>query len=167
MKDMLVKLYDLPHVSAEEQALQEQGILIKQAMPHNMYRIVTYVRETFSEGWAGECTVSFSHSPPSCLVAVEGDKIVGFACYEATCRNFFGPTGVSPAYRGRGIGKVLLVKSLQAMYHMGYGYAIIGWVDEAQPFYEKTLKAIAIPDSFPGIYQRAIGIEKILARSKS
>jgi GNAT superfamily N-acetyltransferase len=165
-KDMLVKLYDLPDATETESALRAQGITIKQAMPHNMHRIVAYVKETFSEGWAGECSVSFSRNPPSCFVAVDGDTIVGFACYETTCLNFFGPTGVSPQYRGRGIGTVLLIKSLQAMHQMGYGYAIIGWVDEAQAFYERTLRAIPIPDSFPGVYRRAIGIEKIIAGRK-
>lgn len=162
--DMLVKLYGLPDISELEHRLNAEGILFKQAMPHNMMRVVRYVQETFGEGWAGECTVSFAKAPPSCFVAVDGDTVVGFACYEATCRNFFGPTGVSVEYRGRGIGTVLLVKSLDAMRQMGYAYAIIGWVDEARPFYEETLGAVTIPDSFPGVYGRAIGIEQILSR---
>lgn len=164
MPDMLVKLYDLPDVANEEGALRQQGIFIKQSLPHNMHRIVSYVRDTFSEAWASECTVSFSNKPVSCFVALDGDKIVGFACYNATCLSFFGPTGVSEEYRGRAIGKVLLVKCLLAMRDIGYAYGIIGWVEEALPFYMKAVNAIEIPDSFPGVYQRAIGIERIIEK---
>jgi integration host factor subunit alpha len=31
---------------------------------------------------------------PSCFIAVRDDRVVGFACHDATFRNFFGPTGV-------------------------------------------------------------------------
>ena len=147
-------------------SLRREGIFIKQALPHNMHRIISYVRDSFGEAWAGECTVALSNKPVSCFVALDGDKIVGFACYNATCLSFFGPTGVSEDYRGRGIGKVLLLRCLLAMRDIGYAYGIIGWVDEALPFYKKTVNAIEIPDSFPGIYQRSIGIEKILEKNK-
>ena len=164
VSDMLVKLYDLPLVEEDEHELLQAGLFIKRVLPHNMDRVVRFVRETFGEGWAGECTVAFSNKPTSCFVAVDDEKLVGFACYDATCKGFFGPTGVSEDYRGKGIGKVLLLKSLYAMREAGYGYAVIGWVDEAAPFYAKTVGATVIPDSFPGIYQRAIGIEKIIRR---
>jgi len=29
----------------------------------------------------------------------------------------------------------------------GYGYAVIGWVDDALDFYKKTIKVMEIPDS--------------------
>ena len=56
------------------------------------------------------------------------DTLIGFACYEATCRNFFGPELVHPEQRrGRGIGKALLLAALHAMRAEGYAYGIIGW----------------------------------------
>lgn len=41
--------------------------------------------------------------------------------------------------------------SLTAMRDAGYGYAIIGGVGPAE-FYRRTVGAIEIPDSNPGIY---------------
>jgi hypothetical protein len=41
--------------------------------------------------------------------------------------------------------------SLTAMRDAGYGYAIIGGVGPAE-FYRRTVGAIKIPDSNPGIY---------------
>lgn len=166
MFDMLVKLYDLPETVPGLAALAEQGILVKRAMPHNKHRVVGYVREQFTESWASECEVCFARAPVSCFIAVDGDKVVGFGCYETTARNFFGPTGVSAEYRGRGIGGALLLKCLLAMRELGYGYAIIGAVGEAADFYHKTVGAVPIPESFPGVFRNAIGIEQALARQK-
>jgi GNAT superfamily N-acetyltransferase len=60
----------------------------------------------------------------------------------------FGPTGVHPAYRGRGIGAAVLVATLRAMADEGYMYAVIGWVGPAE-FYARTVGATLIPDSEP------------------
>ena len=46
----------------------------------------------------------------------------------------------------------LLIRCLEAMYEMGYAYAIIGGVGEARAFYEKVCAATVIAGSEPGIY---------------
>ena len=83
---------------------------------------------------------------------IERGKILGFACHDATCRNFFGPTGVEAAARNKGIGAALLLACLEDMRQAGYGYAIIGGVGPAE-FYTKTVGAVAIEGSEPGIYR--------------
>ena len=84
---------------------------------------------------------------------VKGIRIVRlFACYDATCKNFFGPTGVLESERHQHIGEALLIRCFQAMANDGYGYAIIGSVEESRMFYEKSVHAIVIEDSDPGVY---------------
>ena len=75
---------------------------------------------------ASEVALALSQQPPTVLIAVEGQTLVGFACYDASARGFFGPTGVDEAARGRGIGEALLIRTLKAMREAGYGYAVIG-----------------------------------------
>jgi len=53
--------------------------------------------------------------------------------------------------RGKGIGHVLLVACLQGLGEMGYAYAIIGGAGPTE-FYEKSVGAVVIPDSTPGVY---------------
>jgi predicted N-acetyltransferase YhbS len=53
--------------------------------------------------------------------------------------------------RGKGIGKELLVRSMIGLRELGYAYAIIGGAGPTD-FYEKTLGAIPIPGSTPGVY---------------
>ncbi|MFU0800406.1 MAG: GNAT family N-acetyltransferase [Xylanivirga thermophila] len=156
MSDMLVKLYDLPDNSENIKKLEEQGIYIKRALAPDKFKVVEYVRETFGDGWASECDVAFSNSPISCFIAVQDKKVIGFACYDATCKDFFGPTGIDENVRGKGIGKALLLACLHAMYEQGYAYAIIGGTGGAIPFYQKVAGATVIEDSVPGIYGRMI-----------
>jgi GNAT superfamily N-acetyltransferase len=103
-----------------------------------------FITKHFTVGWADEAAVSFHHQPVSCFVAHAKGAIIGFAVYECTRRNYFGPTGVDPAWRGAGIGKALFLASLAGLRELGYTYAIIG---DAGPvdFYRKTVGAIEIP----------------------
>ena len=83
---------------------------------------------------------------------MKDEKPVGFACYDATMRDFFGPTAVSEEFRCCGIGAALLLKCLWAMREEGYAYAIIGGVGPAK-FYEKVCGARLIENSTPGVYK--------------
>ena len=150
--DMLVKLYDLPDSRTASAKLREEGIELRRALAPEKHKVIAWVRQTFSEAWASEADVAFARQPVSCFIAIDRRKIVGFACHDATCRNFFGPTGVEAVGRNKGIGAALLFACLEDMRQAGYGYAIIGGVGPAE-FYAKTVGAIAIEGSAPGIYR--------------
>ena len=152
MADMLVRLYDLPEVSPMLEKLLAEGIEIRPAIAPEKFFVVDWVRTTFGAEWASECDVAIANKPSSCLVAISNKTLLGFACYEATCRNFFGPIGVSEDTRKQGIGKTLLLVSLHAMREQGYAYAIIGGSGPDE-FYQKIVDAIPIPGSDPGIYK--------------
>jgi ribosomal protein S18 acetylase RimI-like enzyme len=147
MPDMLVRLYALP----EHDRKLEAGYVVRRAAAYDKSAILRWVTGHFSTQWASEVDVAFSRQPISCFVALHRDTLVGFACYEATCRGFFGPGGVLEAHRGEGLGTTLLLECLRSMREMGYAYAIIGGVGPKE-FYVKAVGAIEIPDSTPGIY---------------
>jgi GNAT superfamily N-acetyltransferase len=152
MPDMLVKLYDLPEVAPLVARLADRGIVIRHAMAYEKHIVVDWVRACFGNGWASECDVAFSNHPVSCWIATEAGAIIGFACHDSTCRNFFGPSGVDEARRGRGVGKALLLSCLHAMAAQGYAYAVIGGVGPAD-FYARSAGAIPIEGSTPGVYR--------------
>ncbi len=152
MADMLVKLYDLPDPAPHLARLREQGINIRHARTYEMSPVIDWVREVFAQNWADEAAACFARHPVSCLIAVHDGALLGFACYEATCRNYLGPMGVSDSARGRGIGAALLLAALRGLADLGYAYAVIGGVGP-RDFYTRTCGAIEIPDSTPGIYR--------------
>jgi len=158
MADMLVKLYDLPEVTSLVKRLNDQGVVVRAAMAYEKHLVLEWVRNAFGQGWASECDVAFSNHPVSCLIATESGRILGFACYDCTCKNFFGPTGVAETKRGLGIGKALFLSCLHAMAADGYAYAIIGSPGPIE-FYAKAAGAIPIEGSSPGIYRDGLKAE--------
>lgn len=151
MADMLVRLYALPDPGSALARMHALGVTIRR--PESWERVLTvdWVRTTFSAGWAAECGTAFSTRPPSCLVAIRNDTLIGFACHDCTRRNFFGPAGVADAERGHGVGAALTLATLAAMRASGYAYAIIGGVGPSA-FYSKVAGATPIEGSTPGIY---------------
>lgn len=155
MSDMLVNLLMLPPLEVSRRALREQGILVRRANPFEITPVLEFVEQEFSINWADEISVGFANKPVSVFVALAEKSLIGFAAYECTRRNFFGPTGVIDALRGRGIGKALLLEGLWGLREMGYVYGIIGGVGPAE-FYENTVGARRIEDSEPGIYENIL-----------
>jgi GNAT superfamily N-acetyltransferase len=151
--DLLVKLYELKGSPTEI-----SGVEIRRPMPHEKGLVKRWIAATFSEAWGEEVECSFKSFPVTTLIALRNDAIVGFACYDVTCRGYFGPTGVLESERGKGIGKELLIRSLLGLRELGYAYAIIGAAGPVE-FYVRTLGAIPIPGSSPGIYPRRISAD--------
>jgi GNAT superfamily N-acetyltransferase len=151
MPDLLVKLYDLPPIDGKLESLRSEEIRLRPAMAYEKHQVVGWVTKHFSDGWASECDVAFSNSPISCHIATKDGAILGFACYDSTSRGMFGPFGVAESARGQGIGRRLLLSSLEAMKAVGYAYAIIGNARSVE-YYSHIINIIEIPDSNPGIY---------------
>jgi GNAT superfamily N-acetyltransferase len=153
MPDLLVNLLKLPALETPSTEFN-----VRRAQPFEITPVRTFVAKHFSQTWADEISVGFARQPISVYIATIDRQLVGFAAYECTRRNFFGPTGVVPEAQGKGIGKALLLASLWGLRERGYVYAIIGAVGPVR-FYQKAVGAIIIPDSEPGIYTDFLKID--------
>lgn len=151
MIDMLVRLYALPESAALYEQVAAKGVTLRRARAFEKHTVAAFVREQFSAKWVSEVEVALTRQPVACFIATRDKEILGFACYDTTLRGFFGPTGVSEAARGLGLGKALLLKSLEALRELGHAYAIIGGVGPKE-FYANACGAIEIPGSDPGTY---------------
>ena len=161
MADMLVKLYNISNSYDIEEKLQKEGIKIKKALAPDRSKIVAFSKVCAKDDYSDEVNVAFSNNPITCYIATKEKKIIGFACYEATAKNFFGPMAVLENERKKGIGKALLLKSLESMQELGYAYAIIGWpARSAIHFYKKCVDAIMIDEKSSGVYKRMIEIDE-------
>lgn len=148
MADLLVKLYDLK----PPRRPPPEGVSVRRAFAAEKRLIADWVAKRFGERWASECEISFARQPVACFVAVSDFEVLGFATYDATARGFFGPTGVAEEARHKGIGRSLLVATIEDMARQGYAYGIIGSTTSLD-FYRNEVGAIEIQDSTPGFYQ--------------
>ncbi len=138
--DMLVNLYEL-----DESVDKNVDFEIRRILSPNIHLLEKFIVDNFSMGWASEAKAACYKSNPTCFIAIKDNQIVGFACYDATTKGFFGPLGVHPNYRKQGIASKLILHTMLAMKQDGYAYAIIGGVaDKLVPFYKKTCKAMEI-----------------------
>ncbi len=151
MIDMLVRLYDLPDCGGLAREVADAGVTVRRARAFEKHTVAGFARGRFSEKWASEVEVALARQPVACFIATREQRVIGFACYDTTMRGFFGPTGVCEEARGLGIGRLLLMRSLEALRDEGYAYGIIGGVGP-RDFYEKACGAIEIPGSDPGVY---------------
>lgn len=148
--DLLVDLYNVSYKT------DNLPVLIKRALSPNSDQIVEYIKQEFTDQWASEAKAALYQNNPTCFIAVDNKKIVGFACYDATAKGFLGPLGVSENHRKNGIGKALILKCLEAMLFDGYAYAIIGGTSEkTHKFYNSVCNSIPIENSRK-VYQRMI-----------
>src|SRR5262245_23201903 len=104
MSDLLVPLLKLPPLGPYLEPLRARGITVRQARAYEKSATLRFVLKHFSQGWADEAEVAFARSPIGCHLATHESKIIGFAVIESTAKAYFGPTGVTPGYRGLGVG---------------------------------------------------------------
>jgi GNAT superfamily N-acetyltransferase len=149
--DLLVRLYDLPPFESEAR-VAAAGVEVRRALPPERALVLDWIGRHFYQPWVSEAALALSSHPVTCWIAVKDEKLLGFACHDATAKGFFGPTGVDAEVRGQGIGEALLIATLRGMREAGYGYAVIG-APGPVAFYKRRLDAIEIPGSDPGIYR--------------
>lgn len=142
--DMIANLTKLPPMPA-----LPEGVTLKRAMGPDRQRILQFVDGNFSDAWYGEVDIATSCTPSRCVIAVKDQQLIGISCWDTSAKGFFGPIGVDESCRGLGIGTAMLIRTLEHMRDDGYGYAIIGWVDDAAPFYRRVLGAEYIPGGEP------------------
>jgi mycothiol synthase len=99
--------------------------------------VLNFIEHYFGAIWRFEA----SHAQ-TIFHIVEDGEIAGFATHEANNRGlgFFGPTGVAEQFRGRGLGRELLLASLADLQRRGFDRVIIPWTD-AIAFYRKSCGA--------------------------
>jgi N-acetylglutamate synthase-like GNAT family acetyltransferase len=106
-------------------------------------RVLDFIAEHFGAIWRFEAARAFETDEPTLMVAERDNTLIGFAAHEANNRGLgtFGPTGVAKAFRGRGVGRDLLLASLADLRRLGYAQAIIPWTDAIE-FYRRACNAV-------------------------
>jgi ribosomal protein S18 acetylase RimI-like enzyme len=119
-----------PELAAREQSLAAEGYAVRPVSPADLPGLMPFIARHFGWDW-----VRFAQdyllelfgpgSDQICfLVATHNGSIVGY-CQQR--RERFGPFGVDPSLRGKGIGRVLLFRCLEDMLAKGFHAAWFLW----------------------------------------
>jgi len=111
-----------------ENALKDEGIIIKAAAKEDEDRVSKWVHETFWPPWDYETTLAFEGDEAGVWIAEDSDKnLLGFSVYGGLEPTWFGPIGVVETARRRGIGSILLYRCVESMRSLGKRYISIPW----------------------------------------
>lgn len=126
-------------INTARERLFAEGITVRLATPTDIVPVLQFLVRDFAWDWHREASGIFADlfaGDPrnvSLLVATRGEEIVGYAQHRG---ERFGPFGVSPALRGRGIGRVLLAEALVNMRRKNFHCAWFLWTgDDAARLY--------------------------------
>jgi mycothiol synthase len=126
-------------IVATQARLRAEGVEVRPLVPSDIVPVLDFVRSHFSADWRREAADVladlFSGDPRqvSMLVAFRGGNVLGYAQHRA---ERFGPFGVDPALRGRGIGRALLAATLMEMRKKNFHVAWFLWTgDDAARLY--------------------------------
>lgn len=126
-------------------APDDAGITVRRGVAADREPLFAPIEREWSVGWRDAVTLAFAHDPIDVFVAVAGSEMIGFAAIEVDqCIGTFGPTGVVPVCRGRGIGRRLLWACLHELRARGRETCQIGWIGPVD-FYHRSCGAIIGP----------------------
>lgn len=114
----------------EHRLAAEEGIAVRPVQPADLPVLMPTIAEHFGWDWfrfAQEYLLELfgpGSDEVTFLVAVQGGRIVGYC---QARRERFGPFGVVPAMRNKGIGRVLLCRCLADMLAQGFHCAWFLW----------------------------------------
>jgi GNAT superfamily N-acetyltransferase len=151
MPDIICPLLNLTDHQELLARLKGEGIDIYRARPWERAALIDFISPRFGQGWVDETLRAFSKQPVSVILAVEGTRIIGFAAYEVSAPAYFGPTGVDETYRGRGVGKALLLEALIGLRELGYIYGFIGAPGPVD-FYLRATPGLLLPKEWTTIH---------------
>lgn len=122
-----------PDIAAAQARLAGEGIVVERATAADIVPVREFLHRCFSWDWvrfAGEIMEALFAGDPrqvGLLTAKQGGVVVGYAQFRG---ERFGPFGVDPALRGRGVGRVLLAQTLLDMRARGFHCAWFLWTSD-------------------------------------
>jgi len=136
--DMSLVGFEVPSdVKLLKKKRQEEGYWFGPLTTPLVTSLISFAYEKFGADWSRVIREGLLRGIPydSFRVAVLPGKIVGFAMYGAydNVAERFGPFGVDEAFRGLGLGKILLYDTLDIMRQNGLHNAWFLWTGENSP----------------------------------
>ncbi len=130
--DLLANDFD---TKDEEIILEKENIICRRADIKEKEKILKWIDLKFPV-WHFEVEEAFNNQLITLFITEVNNEIKAFCAHEVNNKGtgWFGPMGTEESLRGKGVGGILLKKSLADMKEMGFVTATIPWVGPI-PFY--------------------------------
>ncbi len=132
--DAPIVLFTVPEKTLGiERRLREEGIEIRVYRRTDVVRFLEFLEKHMPTDWVRverrnlRKIAEGGFRPDQITLVTKGEEVIGYCQFEGS---HFGPFGVSDAYQGRGIGTVLLARTLERMRQQGYHDAWVMWTDD-------------------------------------
>lgn len=132
--DAPIVLFTIPDKTLEIQSgLRKDGIEIRPYRRTDLVQFMEFLEKSMPSDWVRverrnlRKIVEGGFHPEQVTVVTKDGEIIGYCQFEGS---HFGPFGVSDAYQGRGIGTVLLARTMERMRQEGYHNAWVMWTDD-------------------------------------
>jgi mycothiol synthase len=132
--DAPIVLFTVPGKTIEiQKKLRSQGIEIRPYQRTDLVKFMEFLEKTMPTDWVRVERRNLrkisegGFRPEQIMVVTLDGNVIGYCQFEGS---HFGPFGVSDEYQGRGIGTVLLARTLERMRHEGHHDAWVMWTDD-------------------------------------
>lgn len=132
--DALIGQFQLtPELEKKERQLAEAGIQIGPLRREQLVAFLCFMEEVMPGDWVQavraqlERTADAAEVFETVQVAIDSDKIIGYCQFHG---EHFGPFGVADSHQSKGIGSVLLARTLLQMRKSGHHSAYVLWTGE-------------------------------------
>ncbi len=122
-----------PKIIEKEEQLKAGGIVIRSYQRQDIIPFLRFMETEMPYDWLriarkNLCDLARGlFSSDQIFVVTKDDAIIGYCQYEGS---HFGPFGVAKEYQGRGIGTVLLARTVERMRMRGLHNAWVMWTDD-------------------------------------
>ncbi len=132
--DAPLALFEVSKETAEsEKQLLQSGIEIRVYRHSDLLRFLGFLEKSMPTDWVRverrnlRLMGTGQFLPEQITVVTKEEEIIGYCQFEGA---HFGPFGVADAFQGKGIGTVLLARTLERMRHLGLHNAFVMWTDD-------------------------------------
>lgn len=132
--DASIVLFQVPpSVQIRQEELHREGIIVRPYRRTDLLSFVTFLEASMPTDWMRveranlKKIATGGFRPDQVTVVTKNGEVIGYCQFEGS---HFGPFGVSELYQGKGIGTVLLARTLERMRIQGYHDAWVMWTDD-------------------------------------
>ncbi len=110
------------------------------ATPEDEKETSGFITHEFTPSWAKEACAAI-HNPKEAFCSIlreaESNTVIGFAAVNGTNPYWFGPMGVRPDLRKKGLGRLLVYHTFLTAQNRGMPHLMIPWINGKETFYNR------------------------------